>query len=342
MLSTMLSKNFSNLIFKSIGHGTINHLKPVKYKESTGDIRNIYDEIILDYVLGPPFVLHVSIPDLMAGAWSLVRETMIVNVNVDRLTKEKVAGGVSLSNQCPFCVEAHINMSGGRTEKNKNDIFEWSKSLYSPNSELIKNPPFSKEEAPEIIGTALAFSYINRMVSVFVTDYPLPMPRLLGFLKPGLSSLFKLTAAKNITGINVETGVSLKRMPGAVLPNEFLWAKTNSNISQCFSGFDALSTTTGEKYISPDIQEPVLDYISDWKGEDQGIGNQWIEKVITNMSDDNKKIASLILLVAFQPYKVTKQQIVDLQNQGLKDDQLLAFVSWGSWQATKRISSWLC
>jgi hypothetical protein len=178
---------------------------------------------MLDYVLGPPFTLHAAIPELVAGVWSLLRETMIVNNNVDRLKKEEIAGGVSISNQCPYCVETHIKMSGVRTDKGEKNIFEWSKIHYSPNSKLIIDPPFSADEAPEIIGTALTFHYINRMVSVFLTDYPLPLPRLFGFLKPALSSIFRLTAAKNITGVNVEAGISLIRIPDAKLLEEFSW-----------------------------------------------------------------------------------------------------------------------
>jgi len=39
---------------------------------------------------------------------------------------------------------------------------------------IIKVPPFKKEEAPEIIGTAVLFHYINRMVILFAGDKPLP------------------------------------------------------------------------------------------------------------------------------------------------------------------------
>ncbi len=338
----MLPKKISTFIFNSVGHKTIKYLKPVIYRESIGDIRKIYDEINLDYVLGPPFTIHAALPELMAGVWSLVRETMIVNRHVNRLTKEAVAGGVSTSNQCPFCVEIHLKMSGGRTEKNKNDIFEWSKNHYSPNSKLIIDPPFSQEEAPEIIGTALAFHYINRMVSVFVTDYPLPVPRFFKFLKPTISSFFKLTAAKNITGLNVNPGTSLKRMPDAILPEEFSWAHSNTHISDCFAGFDTIISRVGENHISFDVRKKILTFLGNWNGDIQEIGNRWLEEEILQIEDNEKKVlARLILLASIQPYKITEQHIIELRKQDYKDEQLIAAASWGSWQATKRISSWL-
>lgn len=278
----------------------------------------------------------------MAGVWSLVRETMIVNSNVDRLTKEEVAGGVSKSNQCPYCVEAHIKMSGGRTDKDRKNIYEWSKNHYSPNSKLIVDPPFSADEAPEIIGTALTFHYINRMVSVFVTDYPLPLPRFFSFLKPTLSSFFRLTAAKNITGVNVNPGISLKRIPDAILPGEFSWAQSNADISDSFAGFDALISMIGEKHISLDIRKTILTFLGNWNGDIQEIGNQWLEEEISNIDNEKKALARLILLASIQAYKITEQHINELRKQGYKDEQIIAATSWGSWQATKRISSWLC
>lgn len=87
----MIPKSVSNFIFKSIGHRTIRYLKPIKYADSAGDVRRIYDEIGYDYVLGAPFTLHASYPKIMAGMWSLVRESLIVNGEVKRLTKEAIA-----------------------------------------------------------------------------------------------------------------------------------------------------------------------------------------------------------------------------------------------------------
>lgn len=40
----------------------------------------------------------------------------------------------------------------------------------------ISTQPFSKEDAPEIVGTALTFQYINRMANVFLSGSLLPIP----------------------------------------------------------------------------------------------------------------------------------------------------------------------
>ena len=46
-------------------------------------------------------------------------------------------------------------------------ISEWALSTRSPKSDIILSPPFSSKEAPEIIGMAVLYHYINKMVSDF-------------------------------------------------------------------------------------------------------------------------------------------------------------------------------
>jgi hypothetical protein len=336
----MISKKVSNIIFKSIGHKTIRFLEPIKYADSTGDVKKVYDEISYDYVLAAPFTLHASNPKIMAGSWSLVRESLIVNGEVNRLTKEAIAGGVSISNQCQYCLEAHIKMSGGKIDEKNKDLFEWSKSHYKDN-ELIQNPPFSIDEAPEIIGTALTFHYINRMVSVFVTEYPLPLPGFLYWLKPFISSFFKNTAAVNITGVKALPGQSLKWLAPVEVSTEFLWAESNIHIKNSFLGFDKLMDQTAENVIPPNVQEVVLNYLADWTGNSLGFGNEWIDNMTKDLVPSEKIIAQFILLIATMPYKITNLHIDELRKNGIGNEELLIISSWGSWQATKKIGNWI-
>lgn len=332
----MIPKSVSNFIFKSIVHRTIKFLTPIKYSDSTGDIRRIYDEISYDYVLGAPFTLHASNPKIMAGMWSLVRESLIVNGKVNRITKEAIAGGVSISNQCPYCHEAHIKMSGGKIGKEHATLFEWSKSHYTGNS-LIQNPPFTIIESPEIIGTALAFHYVNRMVSVFVTEYPLPLPRFLHWLKPIISSFFKMTAGVNITGVMAIPGISLERLAPIPVSKEFSWAESNPHIKNSFSGFDELINRIGKEVIPLRVKTTLSNYMAEWTGENQGFGNKWIDDVTKDLEHSEKIIAQFLLRIATEPYKITEAHINEIKKVGLGDSELIAIASWGSWQATKKI-----
>lgn len=40
---------------------------------------------------------------------------------------------------------------------------------------VLQKPPFSQDEAPEVLGVALFFNYINRLVDTYLTrDFTLP------------------------------------------------------------------------------------------------------------------------------------------------------------------------
>ena len=68
--------------------------------------RRVYRQMRRDFMVASPFMLHASVPPLLAGAWAVVRETLFTG-EVARGDKEIVAWAVSEANQCPFCVGAH-------------------------------------------------------------------------------------------------------------------------------------------------------------------------------------------------------------------------------------------
>ena len=337
----MIPKNISNKIFKLIGHKTIRYLNPIPYAKSQDKVRQIFNDINKDYVLGPPFALHVSLPFLMAGIWSLVRETMIVHRHVNRLTKEKVAGGVAVLNRCLFCEAAHIDMSGGILPDEQRKIDDWIKSHYQPELDIIQNPPFSKEEAPEIIGTALSFHYLNRMVEIFLTNYPLPLPQFFDWMKPIISSFFRLTAAKHITDIRAAPNLPVKKRDFSKKPTAYTWAEVSPSVFSAFNSFEEDIESTGKSKISQEVRDRISTSLKKWLGEKKGISNAWLEMEVKPYSEAEKAMARLILLAAYQPYKILPLHIKEFQKHFPEDSSLLAACAWGSWQATKRINSWI-
>ena len=100
-----------------------------------------------------------------------------------RTGKEVVAAGVSLANRCPFCVHAHTvllhatgdhrlaeTMPAGRRagRAGPRRLLAWGRGHgYAAAVPL-------REHAPEYMGTALAFHFINRVVSSLLTEDMLP------------------------------------------------------------------------------------------------------------------------------------------------------------------------
>jgi alkylhydroperoxidase family enzyme len=273
----------------------------------------------------------------MEAAWSLVRETLIVNGKIDRITKEAIAGAVSTSNKCPFCVAAHIEMSGGKVITGREQLSKWSTSHYTPNAPIILDPPFSNDEAPEIIGTAMAFHYINRMVSVFLIDFPLPLPEFLAWMKPHITAFFNLAAAGNITKVVAKPGTSLDWVSGDLRKAKFTWAEPNTHILKCFNGFDKLIGEIEVKGNGDSAMEAASKYIEQWNGEFPDLGNQWLVSAIESLSEKNLVLAQFILLVALQTNKISEELISTLKKYQLTDKELLTYAAWGAWKAARKI-----
>ena len=56
----------------------------------------------------------------------------------------------------------------------------WAAATRSPDDPALRLRPFAPAAAPEIVGIAFCFHYINRMVAIFLAPSPLPFesPRL--------------------------------------------------------------------------------------------------------------------------------------------------------------------
>ena len=175
------------------------------------------------------------------------------------------------------------------------------------------------------------------MVSVFVTEYPLPLPRFLHWLTPIISSFFKMTAGVNITGVVAIPGISLKWLTSIPVSKEFSWAESNNYIKNSFSGFDELINQIGEEVIPLGVKATVLNYLAEWTGKNQGFGNTWIDDVTKDLEHSEKVIAQFILRIATEPYKITETHMNEIRKIGLGDNELIAIASWGSWQGTKKI-----
>jgi hypothetical protein len=105
----------------------------------------------------------------------------------------------------------------------------------SPSSVPLLAPPFSRRQAPEIIGTTMIYHYLNRMIQVFLPESMLPI-----FLRGGIIGKVvwsqvgrKLAHSRDQAK---EAGASLRFLPEADLPAEMSWAAPEPSISRAFAG----------------------------------------------------------------------------------------------------------
>jgi AhpD family alkylhydroperoxidase len=291
---------------------------------------------------------------LLAGAWSACRESLLVG-SVRRDVKEAVAATVSRINQCPYCVDAHTIMLNATSARNSADaiihqqddqikdpavrsIVKWAAATRSPGAKILLSPPFSRKDAPEIIGTAVFFHYVNRMASVLLSDTPLPSnhPLLKGFLKR-MAGLFFSRAIHRSKPL----GTSLELLPESELPVDLAWAKRSPNIAGAFARFAAVVNKAGREFIPEDVRDCVVKHVQAWDGKEPGLGRHWVEEAMNGLDEKSKDIARLVLLTALAPYQVDEGVVNAFTTQITGDDRLIGALAWGSFTAARRIGTWL-
>ena len=203
--------------------GLIHYVQPVGYRFADGLVAQVYDEMLRDFELVPPITVHSPLPEVLAGVWAMVRESMLAGP-VSRTEREAGAGAVSLINKCPFCVDVHgtmlhagsehdvakalltgrtqgIEASGGHGSR-IHAITQWALATRTPEAEIIRDPPFSRDEAPEFIGTAVAFHYINRMANVFLGESPTATVMMTTFSSRRFAPAFPESANEPYISVN--------------------------------------------------------------------------------------------------------------------------------------------
>ncbi len=319
-------------------------------------VADVYAQIRDEYFLAPPFTLHAPVPEILAGMWSAFRESFLAG-RVARTVKEAVAAAVSRSNRCPFCVESHalsVRAGAGREAAraievgNHNaigdpriqDHVRWAESMRFPGSEILAHPPFSQEEATELIGTALIFHYINRMVNVFCEDSPLPLPLALNGLRGfvhGMSS----PIVRGVLDKPHAPGASLSYLPRAELPDGLTWAAPSPAISAAFAGFAEIIERRAHDHVPEGVRAVVWKKIEAWCGEDPGLGRDWLEEAVASLDAGDRPAARLALLIALASYKIDEGHIRSFRERHPGDVPLVVLASWASLAAARRIGTWV-
>ncbi len=354
----MLIKRIKHKYFHSIARKGIHYVEPVSYRDSDALVRTVYDQMDRDFELVPPLTIHAPVPDLLAGVWSIVRESMVAG-SVSRTEREAIPAAVSHINQCPFCVDVHSTMLHGGSEHEVasvllsgnvdqlpdsriGNIVRWALATRSPDAEILRVPPFSKDEAPELIGTAVLFHYINRMVNIFLDESPFSvLPKWLRWTKGFMPRVAGKAIGKQILGVRITAGESLQLLPAAELPSEFSWAESNSAVAGAFARFAAVTEQQGLKVLSAAVRNLVTERVENWNGDDPGMSRHWVEDAVSSLSEPDQAAGRLTLLTALASYQVDQQVIDEYRRHFPSDGQLIAATSWASFAAARRISSWL-
>ncbi|MCZ0983633.1 carboxymuconolactone decarboxylase family protein [Streptomyces diastatochromogenes] len=154
----------------------IRHIAAVPHTEARGQVAEVYARARREFgVVAPPLALHSPAPEALAASWLLLRETLLAQGRVSRAAKEAVATAISRANDCPYCVEVHEAKLATLTGAGAHGaLADWADRNALGPAEGEERRPFDAADAPEILGTAVTFHYLNRMVRLFLPDSPVP------------------------------------------------------------------------------------------------------------------------------------------------------------------------
>ncbi len=329
------------------------HISSIKPGKATGLVRDVYQQLkdeMGDVV--EPISMHALVPELLQHIYSILREVVIIEDTVPRKYKEAVGAAVSSSNDCPYCVDAHTIMIIGLSDKKmakavvKKDLslledretiklIRWSFNTKAFDSLIVKDPPFSAKQAPEIIGTAVFFHYLNRMVTCFLGPTILPMN--VSFLKEPMKKMAAMMFSKVL---------NTEREAGKVLNPQLLgdgdrnlqWTKTNKRVSHVFISYQRLIDGLAKDYLPQDVIEFIEDQIDVWDGREVKLNTRILDREVESVSPRYRPIARILYLVAFTPYRVRDYHFAEFRSLFMDSDMaILVAFSWASFKTATKI-----
>lgn len=341
-----------NSFVQSATARTVKYIKPVPRGAASALVAAIYRQAEREFALVPPITLHSPAPDILAGVWMFTREAFIVGRD-GRMDREIVAAAVSQLNACPFCVEVHTAMLHGGGERalaaqftdergngSPHALAEWALATTTPGALILAAPPFTAPASVSIIGTAILFHFINRMVNVFLESSPSPVSAPL--LKRAFGHVFGAVVGRKLVSVDAEPGLSVALLPHADLPAEFAWAVRNPAIASAVARFSAVVEAEGERVLSDAVRSVVLNEVQRWNGADPGLSPAWVDVTLAPLKwESERRAGRLALLTALASYRVDAGVVETFRQDAPSDRELVAATAWASLQATKRISTWM-
>ncbi|WP_329306074.1 carboxymuconolactone decarboxylase family protein [Streptomyces sp. NBC_01260] len=316
--------------------GPFRYTSPEPPKSATGVVADVYAQMATDFGIerASAFVVLSASPPLLSGAWALLRESLLAG-QVSRTDKEVVAAGVSLANRCPFCVDAHtvllhatgdhrlaetIARGGQPEDPARRQLLSWGKDMSTAQ-------PFPSADAPEIIGTALSFHFINRIVSALLTESMLPC------------GLQKLRAVRSAAGRRLARTVRQELTTGLSLPlletegEAPAWAAGTA----IGTAFGALRTAAelGAGLLNDEDAALVRESVAAW----DGVTPLPLHAVLPDRAE--RPGARLALLAARAPYRITDEDVAAWLVPPFTDHCLAHLIAYGAGCAVGRVEATL-
>lgn len=286
---------------------------------------------------------------------------MLVADRVDRTTKDAISAVLSQENDCPYCEDMLVSLvhAGGEHEAAQ-DIFEqnggnstnetlrrqleWIRSLVTQDADDLPQTPFIDEQLPEVLGTLMAMSDINRFSHVVMADSPVSIPFGIVAIKALVLRIFggQLVATR---AVPLAPGRALHLLPSAELPSDLAWAKSNPRVADALSRWSATVEREAAKAVSEDVKSVVTASLTAWQGERMPLSRSWVDAETGKLSGADRDIARLAIVLAKAPYQVDEKMAEAVLRHAVTEAQFVRILAWASFTGARRftnlVSAWI-
>ena len=326
----------------------IRYVTPVLPGAADGVVASVYAQAESDFgMVAPPLALHSPAPPLLAAAWAMLRETLLVTGQADRVQKEVVAASVSAANTCPYCVAVHtaaahdlipdLDAAAIAAGNLANPLLKETAGWASASGRRGDSQSAPPGNFAELAGVAVTFQYLNRMVTIFLPESPLPpmTPKAVGGWVMGM-------LASGMTTPRPVPGASLEFLPDAALPAEFSWAARDSRIAAALGGAAAAIEEAAAQVVTPPVRELVAGRLRSWDGRPAGPSRAWADEAVAQLDQADRPAGRLAVLTTFAPYQVTKADVEGFRSVAKTGDKaVVTLTSWASMAAARTVGAWL-
>jgi AhpD family alkylhydroperoxidase len=307
----------------------VRHVTPVHPRDAEGLTAEVYRQLERDFgMLAPPMSLHSPAPANLAAAWAMLRESLVVTTSVGRTAKEAVAAAVSAGNACPYCVEVHgATLDALEPDPATGAVTEWARAGGT------LPWPFPARHAPALIGVAVTFHYLNRVVNVFLGDSPLPPVMPAGARRRAGKVLGRIMRGPALRG--ADPGDSVGLLAPAEPAADLGWAEGEPRVHDAFGRAVAAVDAAAASAVPAAVRDLLATELSTWDGRPPGLSRTWLDGPVAEVPAADRPAARLALLVAKASYQVDDDVVGAYREVQPLDAALVEVVSWAALAAAR-------
>jgi AhpD family alkylhydroperoxidase len=349
----MLPAKLRYWLFDMLSVKTMRFVGAVPTRQAKGLTKTVYDMIRDDFFKNGSLTSRSKVPELMAAIWTAGRETMLVEDKVDRTTKDAISALLSQINACPYCEDMLVSLvsAAGKTkaamtiferqdldardEEELAKALDWVRAIAAPEADIIPTTPFSRDQLPEVFGTMMAMSDINRFSHVVMEDSPVSAPFGLNRIKALLLRMFG-QELKVTRRINLEHGRSLPLLPSAELPEDMAWAVSNPRVADALARYSAAVDKSIAGIIPEKVRDTVEASLAAWQGEMMPISRAWLEAELADLNEAERKIARLAIVTAKASYQFDAGLAKEVLGEDRNEERFIRILAWASFSGARR------